>query len=235
MGLLEPFWPTLAASVVSLSPPIPYMLAFSSQFPGPTPGRLDMAGFRDHLYTGGSRSLATSDFTPRPVRLSKCLLYFPQALKLIKCKKDTFSPRPGPDPVFPSHKRNHTQSQQSRQRASRCPGTSLHSQLLVPRLSSHPHDSCPTRRRIHHLYPEHSSLFPTRCPTSWLPFHPIVHMPSEQFLISTHTYYPLPKTPLWELPGGPVVKNLPSSVGDMGSIPGCELRSHMPWGSRLSL
>ena len=53
LGLLEPFWPTLAASVVSLFPPIPYMLAFSSQLPGPTPGRLDMAGFRDHLYTGG--------------------------------------------------------------------------------------------------------------------------------------------------------------------------------------
>ena len=29
-----------------------------------------------------------------------------------------------------------------------------------------------------------------------------------------------------------VVKNLPSSAGDMGSIPGWELRSHMPWGNQ---
>ena len=32
-----------------------------------------------------------------------------------------------------------------------------------------------------------------------------------------------------DLPGGPVVKNLPCSAGDTGSIPGPE-RSHMPLG-----
>ena len=31
--------------------------------------------------------------------------------------------------------------------------------------------------------------------------------------------------------GGPVVKNPPSNAGDTGSIPGWELRSHMPWGN----
>jgi len=31
----------------------------------------------------------------------------------------------------------------------------------------------------------------------------------------------------WDLPGGPVVKNLPYNAADMGSIPG-NLRSHMP-------
>ena len=29
-----------------------------------------------------------------------------------------------------------------------------------------------------------------------------------------------------DFPGGPVVKNLPSSAGDSGLIPGQELRSH---------
>ena len=33
-----------------------------------------------------------------------------------------------------------------------------------------------------------------------------------------------------DFPGGPVVKNPPSNAGDAGSIPGGELRSHMPWG-----
>ena len=33
---------------------------------------------------------------------------------------------------------------------------------------------------------------------------------------------------LGDFPGGPVVKNPPSNAGDMGSIPGGELRSHMP-------
>ena len=37
----------------------------------------------------------------------------------------------------------------------------------------------------------------------------------------------------WDFPGGPVIKNLPSNTGDMGSIPGLG-RSHMPLG-RLSL
>ena len=31
-----------------------------------------------------------------------------------------------------------------------------------------------------------------------------------------------------DFPGGPVVKNLPASAGDMGLIPGSE-RFHMPW------
>ena len=33
-----------------------------------------------------------------------------------------------------------------------------------------------------------------------------------------------------KFPGGPVVKNLPTNAGDMGSIPGSG-RSHMPWGN----
>ena len=34
---------------------------------------------------------------------------------------------------------------------------------------------------------------------------------------------------LWEdFPGGPVVKNMPSEAGDVGSIPGQGTRSHMP-------
>ena len=33
-------------------------------------------------------------------------------------------------------------------------------------------------------------------------------------------------------PGGPVVKTSPSNAGDAGSIPGRELRSHMPWGQK---
>ena len=33
----------------------------------------------------------------------------------------------------------------------------------------------------------------------------------------------------WDFPGGPVIKNLPCNAGDMGSIPGGELRSHMSW------
>ena len=28
------------------------------------------------------------------------------------------------------------------------------------------------------------------------------------------------ETPIWEFPGGPVVKNLPFNAGDMGLIPG---------------
>ena len=32
----------------------------------------------------------------------------------------------------------------------------------------------------------------------------------------------------WDFPGGPVVKNPPANVGDMGSIPGLG-RSHMLW------
>ena len=33
---------------------------------------------------------------------------------------------------------------------------------------------------------------------------------------------------LVDFPGGPVAKNLPANTGDMGSIPGQELKSHMP-------
>ena len=33
------------------------------------------------------------------------------------------------------------------------------------------------------------------------------------------------------LPCGPVFKNAPSNAGDVGSIPGRELRTHMPWGN----
>ena len=33
------------------------------------------------------------------------------------------------------------------------------------------------------------------------------------------------------LPGGPVVKNLPSSAGDSGSVPGGKLKSLMPRGT----
>ena len=35
---------------------------------------------------------------------------------------------------------------------------------------------------------------------------------------------------LLDLPGGPVVKNLPANEGDAGSTPGLG-RLHMPWGS----
>ena len=34
-----------------------------------------------------------------------------------------------------------------------------------------------------------------------------------------------------EFPGGPVAKNLPANVGDTGSTPVQELRSHVPWGN----
>ena len=33
-----------------------------------------------------------------------------------------------------------------------------------------------------------------------------------------------------DFPGGPVVRNLPASAGEMGLIPGLE-RFHVPWGS----
>ena len=33
------------------------------------------------------------------------------------------------------------------------------------------------------------------------------------------------------IPGGPEVKNLPCNAGNADSIPGRELRSHMPQGS----
>ena len=36
---------------------------------------------------------------------------------------------------------------------------------------------------------------------------------------------------LRDFPGGPVVKKLPFNEGDSGSIPGQELRPHMPQGS----
>ena len=34
----------------------------------------------------------------------------------------------------------------------------------------------------------------------------------------------------WDFPGGPVIENLPTNAGDMGSISGLR-RSHMPWGN----
>ena len=40
-------------------------------------------------------------------------------------------------------------------------------------------------------------------------------------------------TTLRDFPGGAVVKNPPSNAGDAGSIPGRELRSHMPWGNEV--
>ena len=36
---------------------------------------------------------------------------------------------------------------------------------------------------------------------------------------------------LVDFPGGPVAKNPPASAGDVGSIPGRELRFHMPQGN----
>ena len=38
------------------------------------------------------------------------------------------------------------------------------------------------------------------------------------------------KWAIWDFSGGPVVKNLPASVRDVGSIPGPG-RAHMPWGN----
>ena len=35
---------------------------------------------------------------------------------------------------------------------------------------------------------------------------------------------------MWDFPGDPLVKNLPASAEDKGSIPG-QGRSHMLWGS----
>ena len=37
----------------------------------------------------------------------------------------------------------------------------------------------------------------------------------------------------WDFPGGPVVKNPPGNAGEVGSILGGELRSHMPQGNWL--
>ena len=34
-----------------------------------------------------------------------------------------------------------------------------------------------------------------------------------------------------DFPGDPVVKNPPSNTGDMGSIPGQEIRAHAPQGN----
>ena len=42
------------------------------------------------------------------------------------------------------------------------------------------------------------------------------------------------KTPILGVPGDSVVKNLPASVGDMGSISDPE-RSHMPWGNQVQV
>ena len=35
-----------------------------------------------------------------------------------------------------------------------------------------------------------------------------------------------------DFPACSVVKNSPSNAGDVGSIPGQKLRSHMPWGQK---
>ena len=37
---------------------------------------------------------------------------------------------------------------------------------------------------------------------------------------------------LRDFPGGPVVKTLPSNAGGAGSVPGRELRSHIPRGQK---
>ena len=39
------------------------------------------------------------------------------------------------------------------------------------------------------------------------------------------------RSPLVDFPGGPVAKNPPAKAGDMGSVPGQELKSHMPQGN----
>ena len=44
----------------------------------------------------------------------------------------------------------------------------------------------------------------------WGSFHYLAHMPEETGI----------KSNMWDFPGGPVVKNPPSSAGDVGSIPG---------------
>ena len=44
----------------------------------------------------------------------------------------------------------------------------------------------------------------------WGSFHYLAHMPEEKGI----------KSNMWDFPGGPVVKNPPSSAGAVGSIPG---------------
>ena len=39
----------------------------------------------------------------------------------------------------------------------------------------------------------------------------------------------------WDFPGGSVVKTLPSNSGSAGSIPGWQLRSHMPHSQKNKL
>jgi len=39
----------------------------------------------------------------------------------------------------------------------------------------------------------------------------------------------------WDFPGGPVVKDPPSNVGDMGLIPGGGTKIHMLWGNEACL
>ena len=38
-----------------------------------------------------------------------------------------------------------------------------------------------------------------------------------------------------DFPHGPVAKNLPSNIGDMGSIPDQGLRSHRPWDNKACM
>ena len=52
------------------------------------------------------------------------------------------------------------------------------------------------------------------------------------FIWSGDTRKRLRKEAARDFPGGPVVKNQPSNAEDTGSIPGQELRSHMPWSNQ---
>ena len=47
--------------------------------------------------------------------------------------------------------------------------------------------------------------------------------------IAIWSYVPQEKAIRKDIPGGPVVKNLPANTGDMSSVPGPG-RSHMLWG-----
>ena len=49
------------------------------------------------------------------------------------------------------------------------------------------------------------------------------------YLEKTNTL--IQKRYMWDFPGGPVVKNPSCNAGDTNSIPGGELRSHLPWGN----
>ena len=54
--------------------------------------------------------------------------------------------------------------------------------------------------------------------------------PTVSFVERVETFLPSRTSDLWGFPGGPVVKNMPVSAGDTGSIPGPG-RFHVPRGS----